>query len=96
MLIARVVGTTISTIKDEKLAGCKLLLLRQTDEFGKASGKPYVAIDTVNAGVGELVLTAAGSSARQTAITKDRPVDAAIMAIIDSLEVDGQITFRKS
>jgi microcompartment protein CcmK/EutM len=96
MLIAKVIGTTVSTIKDEKLTGRKLLLCQQTDETGKAIGKPYVAVDTIDAGVGDLVLTAAGSSARQTTITKDRPVDAVIMAIIDSLEVDGKTTFRMS
>ena len=96
MLIARVIGTTVSTIKDEKLAGRKLLILRQTDETGETSGKPYVAVDTVDAGIGDLVLTAAGSSARQTDITKDTPVDAVIMSIIDSLEVDGKVVFRKS
>ncbi|MBP1702904.1 MAG: ccmL [Chloroflexi bacterium] len=96
MLIARVIGTTVSTIKDPKLTGQKLLIVRQTDERGEAFGKPYVAIDTVDAGVGDLVLTAAGSSARQTAITKDTPVDAVIMSIIDSLEVDGEVVFRKS
>jgi microcompartment protein CcmK/EutM len=96
MLIARVIGTTVATIKDEKLVGRKLLIVRQTDEQGHATGKPYVAIDTVDAGEGDLVLTAAGSSARQTNITKDTPVDAVIMAIIDSLEVDGQVVFRKS
>lgn len=96
MLIARVIGTTVSTVKDEKLTGRKLLIVRQTDEFGNAVGKPFVAIDTVDAGVGDLVLTAAGSSARQTSITKDTPVDAVIMAMIDSLEVDGNTTFRKS
>jgi len=96
MLIARVIGTTVSTVKDEKLTGRKLLIVRQTDEFGNATGKPFVAIDTVDAGVGDLVLTAAGSSARQTSITKDTPVDAVIMAMIDSLEVDGTVTFRKS
>lgn len=96
MLIAKVIGTTVSTIKDEKLTGRKLLLVQQTDETGKAIGKPYVAIDTVDAGVGDLVLTASGSSARQTTITKDRPVDAVIMAVIDSLEVGGKTTFRKS
>ena len=95
MLIARVIGTTVSTIKDSKLEGKKLLILRQTDEFGSVSGKPYVAIDTVNAGVGELVLTAGGSSARQTTITKDTPVDAVIMAVIDTLEVDGKVVYRK-
>ncbi len=96
MLIARVIGTTVSTIKDEKLHSRKLLILRQTDETGQASGKPYVAVDTVDAGIGDLVLTAAGSSARQTTYTKDSPVDSVIMAIIDSLEVDGKVVFRKS
>jgi microcompartment protein CcmK/EutM len=96
MLIARVIGTTVSTIKDEKLVGRKLLILRQTDERGEPVGKPYVAIDTVDAGIGDLVLTASGSSARQTNITKDTPVDAVIMSIIDTLEVEGEITFRKS
>jgi microcompartment protein CcmK/EutM len=96
MLIARVIGTTVSTIKDEKLVGRKLLIVRQTDETGAPTGKPFVAIDTVDAGVGDLVLTAAGSSARQTTITKDTPVDAVIMAVIDSLEVEGKVAFRKS
>jgi microcompartment protein CcmK/EutM len=96
MLIAKVIGTAVSTIKDEKLQGRKLLILRQTDETGEPSGKPYVAVDTVDAGIGDLVLTAAGSSARQTNITKDTPVDAVIMSIIDSLEVDNKVVFRKS
>jgi microcompartment protein CcmK/EutM len=96
MLIAKVIGTTVSTIKDEKLVGRKLLILRQTDETGALSGKPYVAIDTLDAGIGDLVLTCSGSSARQTNITKDTPVDAVVMAVIDSLEVEGKETFRKS
>jgi microcompartment protein CcmK/EutM len=96
MLIAKVIGTTVSTVKDEKLTGRKLLILRQADETGSPTGKPYVAVDTVDAGIGDLVLTAAGSSARQTNITKDTPVDAVIMAVIDSLEVDGKVIFRKS
>ncbi len=96
MLIAKVIGTTVSTIKDEKLIGRKLLIVCQTDEHGTLSGKPFVAIDTVDAGVGDLVLTASGSSARQTTITKDTPVDAVIMAVIDHLEVNGEITFTKS
>jgi microcompartment protein CcmK/EutM len=95
MLIAKVIGSAISTIKDEKLVGRKLLIVRQTDEHGVFVGKPFVAIDTVDAGIGDLVLTAAGSSARQTTITKDTPVDAVIMAMIDSLEVDGEVVFRK-
>jgi microcompartment protein CcmK/EutM len=96
MLIARVIGTTVSTVKDEKLTGRKLLVLRQTDERGTPAGKPYVAIDTVDAGIGDLVLTCSGSSARQTSMTKDCPVDAVIMGVIDTLEVDGETTFSKS
>ncbi|HSV86136.1 MAG TPA: EutN/CcmL family microcompartment protein [Levilinea sp.] len=96
MLIAIVVGTTVSTVKDYRLKGRKLLILRQTDENGVPFGKPYVAVDTVDAGTGDLVLTCAGSSARQTDITKDSPVDAVIMSIIDSLEVDGKVVFIKS
>jgi microcompartment protein CcmK/EutM len=96
MLIAKVIGTTVSTIKDEKLEGRKLLILRQTDETGKAVGKPYVAVDTLDAGVGDLVLTAHGSGGRQTALTQNSPVDAVIMAVIDSLQVGGEVVYRKS
>jgi microcompartment protein CcmK/EutM len=96
MLIARVIGTTISTIRDEKMRGNKLLILRQTDEMGAFVGKPYVAVDVVDAGVGDLVLTGHGSSARQTYLTKDCPVDAVVMAVIDHLEVDGNVVWRKS
>ena len=95
MLIARVIGTTISTIKNEKLEGRKLLILRPTDETGKPTGQPYVAVDTLDAGIGDLVLTAHGSSGRQTDITSNSPVDAVIMAVIDHLEVGGEVVYRK-
>ena len=95
MRIARVIGTTISTIKDGKVRGSKLLVLRQTDQTGEFVGKPFVAVDLVDSGVGELVLTGHGSSARQTYQTKDCPVDAVIIAVIDHLEVDGEVVFRK-
>lgn len=95
MLIARVVGTAISTIKDPKVKGNKLLILKQTDPLGNEIGKSFVAVDLVDAGEGELVLTGHGSSARQTFLTKDCPVDAVVMAVIDHLEVDGQVVFRK-
>ena len=96
MLITKVVGAAVATIKDEKLVGTKLLIVREANVHGEPIGKPLIAIDTVNAGVGDLVLIASGSSARQTDITRDRPVDAVIMAVLDSLEVDGEVTFRKS
>jgi microcompartment protein CcmK/EutM len=96
MEIARVIGTTISTIKDEKVRGSKLLIVRQTNATGEIVGKSYVAVDLVDAGVGDLVLTGQGSSARQTYQTKDCPVDAVVMAVIDHLEVDGEVVFRKT
>jgi microcompartment protein CcmK/EutM len=96
MRIAKVVGVTISTIKQDKLHGRKLLVVKETDEAGKVIGKPLVAVDVVEAGVGDLVLIASGSAARQTELTDKSPVDTVIMAVIDSLEVDGEVTFRKS
>jgi microcompartment protein CcmK/EutM len=95
MRIARVLGTAISTIKDEKIKGSKLLILKETDQTGKLLGKAFVAVDLVDAGEGELVLTGHGSSARQTYLTKDCPVDAVVMAVIDHLNVDGEVVFRK-
>ena len=68
MLIARVIGTTVSTVKDEKLTGRKLLIMRQTDETGNPTGKPYVAVDTVDAGVGDLVLTCTGALSRNRSV----------------------------
>jgi microcompartment protein CcmK/EutM len=95
MLIARVVGSVVSTVKDEKLTGVKFLILREATVEGEIVGKPIVAVDTVDAGIGDLVLFASGSSARQTYLTKERPVDAVIMAVIDSINVEGKVTFRK-
>lgn len=96
MLIARVVGSTVSTIKDENLRGLKLLIVREATPADELRGEPFVAADTVGAGEGELVLVVVGSAARQTDKTRDYPVDAAIIGVIDSLEVDREITFRKS
>ena len=95
MLIGRVVGTVIATSKEQELDGLKLLLVRGADAEGKATGSLVVAIDAVGAGVGEVVLYASGSSARQTRVTKDRPVDATIMAIVDAIEHEGRQTYTK-
>lgn len=96
MMIARVVGSSVSTIKAEELRGLKLLVVRESTPADDLVGDPFVAVDAVGAGEGELVLVATGSAARQTLGTKDLPVDATIMAILDSIEVDGTTTFRKS
>ncbi len=95
MKIARVVGETIATIKNPRVKGSKLLICKEADQTGEIQGKAYVAVDLVDAGVGDLVLTGHGSSARQTYRTKETPVDAVVMAVIDHLEVDGEEVFRK-
>ncbi len=96
MQIALVIGSAVATIKDEKLHGRKLLLVRLADEQGAASGPPLVAIDTVSAGAGDLVIVTAGSSARQTELTLNAPVDLVIVGVIDSLEIGGAVTYRKT
>lgn len=96
MLLGKVIGTVVATKKDPELEGLKLLLVKTADVDGKASGGIVVAADAVGAGVGELVLYAAGSSARQTLQTKDRPVDHVIMAIVDQVEVDGTLRYDKA
>ncbi|MEI8258617.1 MAG: EutN/CcmL family microcompartment protein [Deltaproteobacteria bacterium] len=95
MQIARVTGTLVATRKEQTLEGLKLLVVRPCDVTGNPTGAPLIAVDGVGAGVGEVVLLAAGSSARQTVATKDRPVDAVIMAIVDILDVEGDVKYRK-
>ncbi|HTK29411.1 MAG TPA: EutN/CcmL family microcompartment protein [Vicinamibacterales bacterium] len=87
MLIAKIVGTVVATRKDPRLVSNKLLVARTMDPRGKADGAYLVAVDTVDAGVGETVLIVSGSSARMAAGLKDCPVDAAIVGIIDAVEM---------
>ena len=87
MIVARIVGTVVATRKDERLVSSKLLIARPVDPYGKAEGSYLVAIDTVDAGFGETVLIVSGSSARMASGLKDCPVDAAIVGIIDSIQV---------
>ncbi len=95
MIIGKVVGTVISTRKEDELSGLKFLLVKACDTDGKPTGATVVAVDAVGAGVGEIVLYASGSSARQTKATKDRPVDATIMAIVDEIEIEGEPRYQK-
>jgi len=97
VLVAKVVGTVVCTQKDDKLVGSKLQVVVPLHAATLAlDGKPLVAVDAIGAGVGEVVLIVSGSSARQTSKTKDTPVDAVIMAIVDSLEMDGKLVYRKA
>lgn len=95
MVLAQVVGTLVATQKEQSLEGLKFLLLQNVDLDGKSSGGFVVAADAVQAGVGEMVLYASGSSARQTVMTDKRPCDAVVMAIVDNWEVGGKIRYKK-
>lgn len=95
MQLAKVVGSVVATQKEESLSGLKLLLVRPVDEEGREGASVLVAADAVGAGPGELVLVASGSSARQTLATDKRPVDAVVMAIVDSWDVGGAVKYRK-
>ncbi len=87
MLLARIVGTVVATRKDERLVSSKLLIARPIDPTGKPEGNYLVAVDTVDAGYGETVLIVSGSSARMAAGLKDCPVDAAIVGVVDAIEI---------
>jgi microcompartment protein CcmK/EutM len=95
VLLGRVVGTVVATRKDEKLDGLTLLVVQVHDIQNKPASTYVVAVDSVGAGVGEMVLYATGSSARQTSATKDRPVDAVIMAIIDTWSLGDTTVYTK-
>jgi len=87
VLLAKIVGTVVATRKDPRLDSTKLLVVRAVDPKGKADGAYIVAVDTVDSGVGETVLVVSGSSARMASGLKDCPVDAAIVGVIDSVDV---------
>jgi ethanolamine utilization protein EutN len=87
MILAKIVGTVVATRKDERLVSNKLLIARPMDPHGKPEGNFLVAVDTVDAGVGETVLIVSGSSARMASGMKDCPVDAAVVGIVDAIAV---------
>ena len=95
MILGKVIGTLVASRKEPTLEGLTLLVVRACDVDGKPTGGIAVAVDAVGAGVGEVVLYCAGSSARQTQVTQNRPVDATIMAIVDEVAVDGDRRYVK-
>ena len=96
MLLGKVVGTLVATRKETTMEGLKFLVLKQLDIDGNEAGGYRVAADAVGAGLGEVVLYATGSAARQTKYTHQRPCDGVIMAIVDLLEVDGEVKYDKA
>lgn len=97
MIIARVVGTVVSSQKAQKIEGIKLLLLEKIDPTTLEGKNDFViSMDSVGAGVGEIVFYVSGSSARYTHVTEGKPTDSAVIAIIDSIEKDGSFTYQKN
>lgn len=88
MIVARVIGNVWATRKEESLRGYKLLVVRQVDERAQMVGEPMVAVDLIGAGVGELVLVTTGSSARKIQSGEESPIDAAVVGIVDSMDVE--------
>ena len=95
MQLGRVAGTLVASRKEALMSGMKFLVVKQIDEANQETGSYVVAVDVVGAGLGEVVLYASGSSARQTEMTRDRPCDAVIMAIVDSWDVGGEVKYHK-
>jgi microcompartment protein CcmK/EutM len=96
MTLGRVVGTVVATQKEGRLAGFKLQVVEAVDLDLNPTGAFVVAVDAVGAGVGEIVITSAGSSARLTQVTLDKPVDAVIVGIVDTVETGGTVRYDKS
>ncbi len=95
MLLGRIAGTVVASRKEPLMEGWRLLVVQQLGVDNKPTGGYVIGVDTVGAGVGEIVLYASGSSARQTEVTRDRPCDAVIMAIVDTWEVGGSEVYHK-
>jgi len=95
MLIGKVVGSVVATRKDEKLENLKLLVVQVHDQTGSEKDQYVVAVDSVSAGTGDMVLYATGSSARQTTLTDGKPCDAVIMAVVDSWDLGGENVYEK-
>lgn len=89
MYLAQVIGNVVSTTKDEGLVGFKLMLIQKIDREKKVSGSPIIAVDTVCAGIGEQVIVTTGSSARNAARKPNSPIDAAIVGIVDEVQIEG-------
>jgi Carbon dioxide concentrating mechanism/carboxysome shell protein len=97
MIACRIIGTVVCTKKDDNLVGLKMQIVQPLNLFTMENqGSPIIAVDAVGAGDEEIVLVVSGSSARQTSVTGSRPVDATIMAIIDTIDIHGKKTFNRN
>ena len=96
MLLGKIIGTVVATKKEPELEGMRMMLVRELDPTLAPTGKIVVAVDAVGAGVGEVILFASGSSARQTTLTNNRPVDHVVMAVVDTVQIGSKTAFDKA
>jgi len=94
--LGRIVGTVVSTHKDVGIESLRLYIVRDLSMKLADKESFVVAADSVGAGLGEVVLYASGSSARQTKMTDGRPIDACVMAIVDQIDLDGSLVYDKA
>jgi microcompartment protein CcmK/EutM len=95
MIFAQVVGTVVATRREDGIDGARYLLVEECSCRGEARSRYHVALDVVGAGAGELVMIAQGSSCRQTAVSDRKPIDALICGIVDLVDEQGKIVYRK-
>ncbi len=95
MILAKVLGNIISTVIVDGIEGSKYMIVAPSTPSGEAGTGSLIALDLVGASTGEIVLVSQGSSVRQTEITKDKPIDAVIMGIVDIVEEEGKVVFKK-
>lgn len=95
MKLGKIVGTVVSSQKDQKTEGLTFFVVRDLSVDMKNKASFVIAVDSVGAGVGEVVLYASGSSARQTDRTNNRPIDACVMAIVDMIDLEGELVYDK-
>ncbi len=95
MILGKVVGTVVSTTINADIKGAKFLLVEKTNQSGLPKGDYLVALDLVGAGHNELVMISEGSSARETFVTKNKPIDAIIVGIIDLIDENDILVYKK-
>jgi microcompartment protein CcmK/EutM len=96
MMLSRVAGTVVASVRSDGVAGARWLLVEETDQRGAGKGEYLVALDMVGADRGQLVLTTQGSSCRWTSRTDDRPMDALVVAIVDTIDQGGVVMYPRA
>ena len=95
MILGKVVGTVVSNKRADQIEAARYLLIDQCDQQGRGKNDFLVALDLIGAGYEEIVLLSQGSAARQTTITDNRPMDAIIIGIVDLIDEQGNIVYKK-